>query len=83
MIDSFSYTPFTSERRSSNNAVTSIADVRHIVITLLWRLFDVITFSDVNLNDGVGDVHYNQCTCIKHARLLDLYLTPSRIIWIG
>ena len=33
----------------SNNAVTSIADARHIVMTLLWRAFnDIITFSDVN-----------------------------------
>ena len=74
MIDSFSYTPFTSERRSSNNAVTSIADVRHIMITLLWRLFDVITFSDVNLNDGVGDVHYNQC--ISNMREFSICILP-------
>ena len=59
VIDSFSCTPFISERRFSNNAVTWIADVRHIVMTLLWRN-DVITFSDINLNDGVRDVHYNQ-----------------------
>ena len=28
---------------------------------VLWHYCDVITFSDVNLNDGVGDVRYNQC----------------------
>ena len=50
MIDSFSCTPFISDRRFFNNAVTSIADVRHIVMTLL-------RISDVNLNDGVRDVH--------------------------
>ena len=37
MIDSFSCTPFISERRFFNNAVTSIADVHHVVI-LLWLL---------------------------------------------
>ena len=30
---------------------------------------DVITFSDVNLNDGVHDVHYNQCISLFLAHL--------------
>ena len=34
----FSCIAFISERRFLDNAVTSIADVRHIVNTLLWRL---------------------------------------------
>ena len=38
MIDSFACTPFISKRRIFNYAATSIADVRHIVMTLLWRL---------------------------------------------
>ena len=38
MIDSFSFTPCISERRFFNNAVTSIADVCHILMTLPWRL---------------------------------------------
>ena len=38
MIDSFSCTSFISERRLFNNAVTSIAYVRYIVMTLLLRL---------------------------------------------
>ena len=37
-INSFSCTPFISEREVFNNAVTSLADVHHIVMTLLWRL---------------------------------------------
>ena len=53
----FSCTVFISERRFFNNGVTSIADVRHIVMAFN----DVITFSDINLNDGVHDVNYNQC----------------------
>ena len=38
MIDCFSCTSFISERRFFDNAVTSTADVRDIVMTLLWRL---------------------------------------------
>ena len=34
----FWHTPFTSECRYFNNAVTWIANVRDIVIILLWRL---------------------------------------------
>ena len=41
-----------------NNAVTSIADVRHFVMTLLLRL--MTSLRTVNLNGGVCDVHYNQ-----------------------
>ena len=38
IIDSFSCTPFISEHRFCNNAVTSFADFRHIVMVLRWRL---------------------------------------------
>ena len=57
MTDSLSCTIFISEGIFFNNSVTSIVDVRHIVMSLLWRFNDVTTFSDVNLNDGVRDVH--------------------------
>ena len=60
MIDFFSCTPFISGHRFLNNAVTLMADISRIVKTLL-ALNDVIMFSDVNLIDGVHDVHYNQC----------------------
>ena len=56
---SFSCTPFISENRFFNSAVTLIADVRHIVMTLLWRL--MTSLRSVNINDGVLDAHYNKC----------------------
>ena len=37
IYESFSCTPFISERRLFNNAMTSIADVRTFMMTLLWR----------------------------------------------
>ena len=61
MIDSFSGTPFLSEHRFFNNAVTSVAEYCDDITVA----FDyVITCSDVNLNHGIHDVH-NQCisTC--------------------
>ena len=58
MVDSFSCTPSISERRFFDKAVTSIVDVRHIVMIVAFN--DVIMFSDVNLNDGVRDGHYKQ-----------------------
>ena len=42
MIDSFSYTHFISERILFNKAVTSIAEVHHIVIALLWLLMTTL-----------------------------------------
>ena len=75
--ESLSYTPFISERRFFNNAVTSIADVRHIDDTTV-AFNDVIAFSDVNLNYGVRDIHYNQCIS-KHVSILEYYLTLGRI----
>ena len=38
MIDSYSCITFISERRIFNNVFTLITDIRHIVMTLLWRL---------------------------------------------
>ena len=38
MINFFSCTPFISEHRFLHNAVTLIADIRHIVMTLMWHL---------------------------------------------
>ena len=43
-----------------NSAVTSIADVRHISIAITVAFNDIITFSDLKLNDGIRDVHYNK-----------------------
>ena len=60
MIDYFSCTSFISERRFVNNAVTSIADVRHIVMTLLWLLMTSIHSVTWTLMMAYG-VHYNQC----------------------
>ena len=57
------------------NAVTSIADVRHIVMTLLFN--DITAFSDVNLNDGVNDIHYNQC--ISNTWEVSIFIVP----WVG
>ena len=57
MIDSFSCTPFISERRFFHNAVTLIEYCDDIIVVV----FDVITFTDVNLKDCVRNVHYNQC----------------------
>ena len=45
------------------NAVTSIADIRHIVIKLLWRL---VTLCYMHcLNNSVHDVLYNKCISKK------------------
>ena len=46
---------------SFSNAVTSIADVGHIVVTLLCRLMTSLRSVTVTLNDGKRDVYYNQC----------------------
>ena len=43
---------------------------------------DVITFTDVNLNDGICDILYNQCIS-KHVRILDFHLTLGRITLVG
>ena len=59
-----------------NNAVSLIANVRRVTFS------DVIKFTDVNLNDGIHDVLYNQCIS-KHVRILDFYLTLGRITWVG
>ena len=56
MIDSFPCTTFISDHRSFNNAVTSIADFHHIVMTSL-TFNDVSTFNDVNLNHDLCDIH--------------------------
>ena len=37
----------------------------------------VITFSDVNLNDGVRDIHFNEC--ISNVSILDFHVTLCRI----
>ena len=55
----FFCTPFISERRFFDNTVTLMADVHITGITVTFN--DVITFSNVNLNDGIRDVHFNQC----------------------
>ena len=39
------------------------------VITVAFN--DVITFNDVDLNDGERDVHYNHCIIIKYVRILE------------
>ena len=75
--NSFSCTPFISEWRFFNNAVTLIADICHTVMTLLV-FNDVIMFSDVpvNLNDGVLPL---QPVHIKHVRILNFYLTLDNL----
>ena len=40
-----------------------------------------IMFNDVNLNDGICDVHYNQC--ISNVKILNFYLTLGKIAWVG
>ena len=55
------------------NAVTSIEDV---------TFSDIIRFTDINHNDGIRDVIYNQCIS-KHVRILDIYLSLGRITWAG
>ena len=57
-------------------AVTLMADVPHIVITILWCLV-VIMFSDFNLNDGILGIlrHPIQPVYIKHVKILDFYLS--------
>ena len=60
-IDSFSCTPFISERRFLNTAVNLIADVpRQYCDDNTAAFDDIITFNDVAFNDGILDVHYNQ-----------------------
>ena len=71
MIDPYSCTHFISER-FLNNAITLIADVR---LTLTFN--DDITFSDVKLNDGVRDVHYNKC--ISNTWEFSIFILP----WVG
>ena len=56
MIDSFSCTPFIPERR-----FLSHSKCWRFCNGLTVTFNDAITFSDINLNDGVRDVHYNQC----------------------
>ena len=71
----FLSTPHTnvSEYRFFNNVVTSIFDVHHFVTTTV-AFNDVITSSNVNLNDGpLQPVH------IKHIKILNFYLTLGRI----
>ena len=70
----FSCTPFISERRVFDNAVTSIADVRYIVITLLWRLMALILRS-VTLTFTTA--------CVTSITTSDFYLTLGRITWVG
>ena len=74
MIDSFSCTPFISERRFFNNSVTSIADVRHIVMTLLWRL--IMSLRSVT---SITTSAYQTC---ENSRLF-FYLTLGRITCVG
>ena len=52
---------------------------------ILWyyeTFSDVIRFTDVNLNDGIRDVLYNQ-RISKHVRIPDFYLTLGRITLVG
>ena len=57
-----------------DNAVTLIADVRHIIIDNTVTISDVIIISDVNLNDGIAlcpiQPVYNE-----HMKILDFYLS--------
>ena len=76
----FSCTPIISERSFFNPAVTSIADVRHSVMTLLWHLMTSLRFGDVNLNDGTRDVLTT--SAYQTVRILDFYLTLGRITWV-
>ena len=59
-------------------AAAWIADVRHIMMTLITVTFsNVITFSDVNLNDGIRDVPYKKCTF--NTREFSFFILP----WVG
>ena len=63
--------PFISERGVPINAFTLIADISHIVMTLIIVTFsDVIRFSDENLNDGV--LLSGSCSCSSE------HQTPER-----
>ena len=61
-----------------DNAVTSIADISPYCDDTTWTLRDVITFSYVNLNNGVP-WRPIQPVYIKHVKILDLYLSRGRI----
>ena len=45
---------------------------------MLQPLFnDIIMFSDVSLNDGISDVHYNQC--ISNLWEFSIFI----LLWVG
>ena len=75
MIDAFSFTPFFLKVDFFDNAGTSIADVPHIVMALLWHL--MTSFSDVSLIDGVhASFTPNEYQTRQNSRF---YLTLGRI----
>ena len=77
MIDSFTCTPFMSEYIFFNNAVTSVADGPPYCDEITVVFNDVIKFSDANLNNGLCDVHYNQC--ISNTLEFSIFILP----WVG
>ena len=57
-----------------DNAVTLIADIRHIIIDNTVTISDVIIISDVNLNDGIALCPI-QPVYIEHMKILNFYLS--------
>ena len=51
--------------------------VNHSLPAAYVAFNDVIIFSDVNLNDNVRDVHYNQY--ISNTRKFSIFILP----WVG
>ena len=75
MMDSFFVHTFICER-----GFLIMQSLQLQTSAILWPFSDVITFTDVNLNDGIRDVLYNQ-SISQH--IIFFYLTLGRITWIG
>ena len=58
-----------------DNAVTSIADVRHIVMTIPWRLVMSLRSVTSTLTMAYSDVLYNQC--LSNTRKFSILVFPT------
>ena len=59
-----------------DNAVSSIADVHHIVMTIPWRLVTSFRSLTSTLTMAYRDVRYSQC--ISNTRKFSIFIFPTR-----
>ena len=74
MSDSCSCISFISESGFFDNAVTSIADVRHIVMTISWCLETSLRSVTSTLRMAYRDILYNQC--ISNTWKFSIFIFP-------